>query len=120
LEDGGKRCGVRKNGGTLWRRTRPTPGCNAEEEEAYVDGWDYVSELRPPTRLLSITQAIHEYGRQQRNDTDRGKLMILPPKVSSNSTSTHLVAMQEEHGEGNAKFYLRSISFILVGFFNIP
>jgi hypothetical protein len=36
LEDGGKMWGVRENGGALWGRPRPTPGCNAEEEEWYA------------------------------------------------------------------------------------
>jgi hypothetical protein len=33
-------------------------------------GWDYVSELRPPTGLLFILQMIYEYGEPRRNDTD--------------------------------------------------
>jgi hypothetical protein len=43
-----------------------------------------------------------------------------PDLLSGNSTSSHLVAKQEDHGEGNAEFYLQSISFILIGFFNMP
>jgi hypothetical protein len=31
LEGGGRRCGVRNNGGALWGRPKPAPGCNAEE-----------------------------------------------------------------------------------------
>jgi hypothetical protein len=31
--EGGRRCRVRKNGGELRGRPKPTPGCNAEEEE---------------------------------------------------------------------------------------
>jgi hypothetical protein len=33
-------------------------------------GWNYVSELWPPTGLLFIPQMIYEYGEPQWNDTD--------------------------------------------------
>jgi hypothetical protein len=35
-------------------------------------GCDYVSELRTPTGLLFITQAIYQHGEPWRNDVDRG------------------------------------------------
>jgi hypothetical protein len=35
--------------------------------------WDYISELRPPTGLLSISQMIYEYGEPRWNDIDRVK-----------------------------------------------
>jgi hypothetical protein len=37
-------------------------------------GWDYVSELWPPTGLLFIPQVIHENGEPWWNDIDSGKL----------------------------------------------
>jgi len=33
LEDGGRKYRTEKNGGILWRRVKPTPGCNAKEEK---------------------------------------------------------------------------------------
>jgi hypothetical protein len=36
-------------------------------------GWDYDSELRPPTGLLFIPQMIYEYGEPRRNDAEREK-----------------------------------------------
>jgi hypothetical protein len=41
--------------------------------------------------------------------TDRAKLLIRPPELSSNYTNSHLVANQEELGEENYEFSLRSI-----------
>jgi hypothetical protein len=35
-------------------------------------GWDYISELRPPTGLLFILQVIPEHGEPWWNDIDRG------------------------------------------------
>jgi hypothetical protein len=34
-------------------------------------GWDYVSELRPPTGLLLITLVIYQYREPRREFTDR-------------------------------------------------
>jgi hypothetical protein len=55
-------------------------------------GWDYVSELRPPTGLLFIHQVIHEHGEWWWNDVDRGKLKIRPTEFSGNPTKRVLVA----------------------------
>jgi hypothetical protein len=38
------------------------------------------------------------------------ELLIRPPELSGNSTSSHVVAKQEGLGEGNAEFCLRGIS----------
>jgi hypothetical protein len=38
----------------------------------HVVGWDYVSELRPPTGPLFILQVIYEHGEPWWNDIDRG------------------------------------------------
>jgi hypothetical protein len=45
-------------------------------------GRDYVSEL-----------LIYEHGKPQWNDIERGKLLIPPPELSGNPTSSHLVAI---------------------------
>jgi hypothetical protein len=37
-------------------------------------GWDYVSELQPPTGLLFKPQVIHKHGEPWWNNTDRGKM----------------------------------------------
>jgi hypothetical protein len=41
------------------------------------------------------------------DDIDWGKLLIRPPELSGNHASSHLVARQEEPGEGNYEFGLR-------------
>jgi hypothetical protein len=46
-----------------------------------------MSELRPPTGLLFITQVIYEHGEQWWNDIDRGYLSY-SPELSGNSVST--------------------------------
>jgi hypothetical protein len=38
-----------------------------------IMGWDYVSDLWPPTGLMFIPQMIYEYGESQWNDIDMGK-----------------------------------------------
>jgi hypothetical protein len=50
----------------------------------------------------------------------QGNLLFRPPELSGNSTSSHVVANQEEHDKGSAEFCLRSISYILTEFFNMP
>jgi hypothetical protein len=51
-------------------------------------GWDYVSELQPPSGLLFIPQMIYEHGEPRWNDTDRenwfvyqSSLAILPAVI---------------------------------------
>jgi hypothetical protein len=56
-------------------------------------GWDYVSELRPPTGLLSIPQLIYEYGELRWNDIVRGK-----PKSSEKTLSQCFCPPQIQHG----------------------
>jgi hypothetical protein len=58
--------------------------------------WDYVSQLRPPTGLLFISQVIHKHGEPWLNDIDKGKLLIHPLEFSGNTTSHHLVTTQKE------------------------
>jgi hypothetical protein len=83
-------------------------------------GWDYISELQPPTGLLFIPQIIYEYREPWWNNTDREKLLICPPDFSANFTRSHLsVKQKEEHGKDNAEFCLQRISFILIGFINM-
>jgi hypothetical protein len=55
-------------------------------------GWDFISELRPPTDLLFVPQAIHEHGEPWWNDIERGKLVIRPSELRS----SHLVVNKEE------------------------
>jgi hypothetical protein len=74
-------------------------------------GWDYVSELRPSTGLLFIPQ--YYMCTKSHSGISTGKLLIRPPELSGNFTNSHLAAKQEEHGEGNAEFFLRSVCFIL-------
>jgi hypothetical protein len=55
-------------------------------------GREYVSELRLPTGLLFIPQVIYKHGEPWWNEVDRGQLMIRPPELSGNPTSTDLIA----------------------------
>jgi hypothetical protein len=41
---------------------------------------------------------------------NRGKLLICPPELSGNSIGSHLVAKQEECGEGNTSIYNRVLT----------
>jgi hypothetical protein len=52
---------------------------------------------------------VYEHEEQWWNDIDRGKLLIRPPQLSGNPTSSHPVPKQEELGEGNYDFGMRSI-----------
>jgi hypothetical protein len=45
-------------------------------------GWDYVSELRPPTGLLFIPQVMYGHEEPWWNDVDMGKLLICLPEHS--------------------------------------
>jgi hypothetical protein len=51
----------------------------------------------------------YEHGEPWWNDMDRRKLLIRPPDLSGNPTISHLLANQEELGEGNDEFGLPSI-----------
>jgi hypothetical protein len=64
-------------------------------------GWDYISELQPPTGLLFIPQLIYEHGKPWWNDIGRGNSWFVH---HGNPTSSHLVPMQEEMGAGNDEF----------------
>jgi hypothetical protein len=75
-------------------------------------GWDYVSELRPPTGLLFVPQVIYEYGEPRWNEIDRRKLQIHPPDLCGNHTH-NLVAKQEELTKELMNFALQRISFVL-------
>jgi hypothetical protein len=50
-------------------------------------GWDYTSELPPPTCLLFIPQVTYEHGEPWWDDINRGKLLIHPPEFSGNPTA---------------------------------
>jgi hypothetical protein len=55
---------------------------------------------------------IYGHAEPRWNDTDRENKLIRPPELTVNYTSSHLVAKEKEHGEGNAEFYLRSIMLV--------
>jgi hypothetical protein len=74
-----------------------------------LTGWDYVSELRPPTGLLFIPQVIYEYGEPRWNDMDSGKLNN-PPELCDNSTRSNLVAKQE--GNGTEKRWILPTNYL--------
>jgi hypothetical protein len=48
---------------------------------------DYVSELRPPTGLLSIPQVMYEHGEPRWNDIDRRK----PKNLEKSLSQCHFV-----------------------------
>jgi hypothetical protein len=54
---------------------------------------------------LCYSYVIYGHEKPWCNDTDRGKLLICPPELSGNATSSHLIAKQEEH-KGSDKFDL--------------
>jgi hypothetical protein len=56
--------------------------------------------------LLFIPQVICGHREPQWNDIGRGKLLIHPPELSENPTSSHLVVNQEELGKENYEFGL--------------
>jgi hypothetical protein len=46
--------------------------------------------------VATVPQVIYEHEEPRRNDTDREKLLIHPPELSGNPTSSNPVAKQEE------------------------
>jgi hypothetical protein len=44
-----------------------------DDDDGNVEGYGYVSELRPPTDLLFILQVIYGHGAPWWNDIERGK-----------------------------------------------
>jgi hypothetical protein len=70
-------------------------------------GWDYVSELRPPTGLLFIPQVIYEHEEQLRNDNDMWKLLIRLPELSDKPTSKVTSSKAGGTGEGDDEFGLK-------------
>jgi hypothetical protein len=57
---------------------------------------------------------VYKYGEPWWNDINREKLLILPPDLSDNPTSSHLVAKQGDLANEMMNFALRSISFLLL------
>jgi hypothetical protein len=58
-----------------------------EDDQDHVSmGWDYVSELRPPTGLLFIPPMICVRGDPWGIDIRRGELPIRLPELSGNPT----------------------------------
>jgi hypothetical protein len=66
-------------------------------------GWDYVSELRPPTGLLFISpdDSLYEHGEPWWDDIDRGNSWFVHQSPWQSYQQSHIVAKQEELGEGN-------------------
>jgi hypothetical protein len=60
-----------------------------DNDHIHVEG---VTELWPPTGLLSILQIIYAHGEPWWNDVDKEKVLIRPLELSGNRTSSHLVA----------------------------
>jgi hypothetical protein len=52
---------------------------------------------------------IYEPGELWWNYIDKGKLMISPTELTGIPVSSHIMANQEELGEGNDEFSLRNI-----------
>jgi hypothetical protein len=64
---------------------------------------------------------INEHEEPWWNDVSSGKLLIRPPELSLNPTSSHPVATQEELGEGNHEFGLmKYLLSYFEGTFNMP
>jgi hypothetical protein len=55
----------------------------------------------PPMGLSFIPQVTYEHGEPWWNDTDGRKVLIRPPELSGNPTSSHLVVNQKELGKGS-------------------
>jgi hypothetical protein len=72
--------------------------------------------MRTSLGLLFTPQMIYEHGDPWWIYIDRVNL-ILPPELSDNPTSIHLVEKLEELANEIMNFALRSISFILRGNF---
>jgi hypothetical protein len=92
-------------------------------ENQLIDvGRDYVSELRPQTGLLLISQVIHEHGEPWWIYIDRGILLMHPLELSGNPTSRVIKQQSRRNlGEGNCEFCLRKVSLSYsAGIFNIP
>jgi hypothetical protein len=62
---------------------------------------------------------IHEHEKPRWNDIDRGRLLILPPEISGNRTSSHLVASRSYVTRNLSLNIATSTFFILVGSFSM-
>jgi hypothetical protein len=74
-------------------------------------GWDYVSELRPPTCLLFIPHVIHEHWEPWWNYIDRGNFWFVlqwPLLVLRGESSS---SKAKGTGEGNDEFLLTKYLF---------
>jgi hypothetical protein len=77
-------------------------------------GWDYVSELWPPTGLLFNPQVIYEDWEPLWNDIEGGWNLNSSIKALWQSyQQNHLVVKQEKLEKEMMNFALRNISFIL-------
>jgi hypothetical protein len=86
----------------------------------HLDEVRLCSELRPPTGLLFVLQVIYEHGETWWNYIDRGELLIRPPELSGNFTSSHLVENQEELAKKVLNFVGEVFLSYVEVFFNMP
>jgi hypothetical protein len=63
-------------------------------------------KLRPPAGLLFIPQVIYKNEEPWWNDISSGNLLICPPELSGNPTSSHQVAKKMEREKGNDELAL--------------
>jgi hypothetical protein len=63
---------------------------------------------------------MHEHGEPWWNDINRGKLLICPPGLSGNPTSSHSVAKQEELMKEIMNLAYEIFLSYFKGFFNMP
>jgi hypothetical protein len=58
-------------------------------------GWDYVSDLRPPTGTFFVPQVTYEYGEPRWNDTDKGNRRNLRKTCPNTTLSTASITLTD-------------------------
>jgi hypothetical protein len=87
----------------LWRERRTTRGGASTCQSQGAEVLRLITMIMPkgeitslncsqPTGLLLIPQAIYEHAEPRWNDIGKGNVLIRPPDLSGNSTSSHLAA----------------------------
>jgi hypothetical protein len=71
------------------------------DDDDHVNGQRHVSELRPATGLLFISQVIYEYVDKWWNDIDRGNFLYVHRALWYSYQRIHLVSTAGVIGEGN-------------------
>jgi hypothetical protein len=94
------------------------PECTSTERRLLLQR-DFVSSAAIHTSLGTREQGDHRTATTSDLLCPQSRLFH-PPQLSRNYQQKHLAAKQDKHGEKwPLKFCLRSISFILTGFFNL-